>query len=274
VVPLLTISDKDFQQLTSYIKSHYGIKLGPEKRTLITGRLGSTLAQKGMDSFAAYYEYLMKDDSGQAVFELLNKITTNHTYFMREPEHFRFYQTHVLPWIRSTAVNKDVRVWSAGCSKGQEPYTLAMIMQDYFGTDSSSWNMKILATDISAQALETAHDGIYAVEEVALLPDRWRKTHFKKMGQDKYQVQQALKNEIILRSFNLMNEKFPFKKQFHTIFCRNVMIYFDAPTKKKLVKRFNEHLMPGGYLFIGHSESLGRDNEGLHYVQPAVYRKE
>lgn len=271
---MLQITEKEYLQLSSYIRSHYGIKLGPEKRALIMGRLGGTLAQKGLESFEAYYEYVMKDETGQAVFELLNKITTNHTYFMREPEHFRFFQKQVLPWIGSTAGNKDVRVWSAGCSRGQEPYTLAMIMQDYFGKDFDAWSTQILATDISAQALEAAQRGIYASEEVASLPERWQKIHFQKLGQDKYQVQQRLKKELILRSFNLMNEKFPFKKPFHAIFCRNVMIYFDAPTKKKLVKRFYQHLMPGGYLFIGHSESLGRDNEGLLYVQPAVYRKE
>lgn len=271
---MLKITEKEFQQLTSYIRGHYGIKLGPEKRTLITGRLGSTLAQKGLGSFAEYYEYVINDDSGQAVFELLNKITTNHTYFMREPEHFRFFQKQVLPWIRSVAENKDVRIWSAGCSRGQEPYTLAMIIQDFFGKDSVTWNTPVLATDISAQALEAAQKGIYAAEEVASLPDRWCKTHFQKLDNDNYQVKQALKNELILRSFNLMNEQFPFKKPFHTIFCRNVMIYFDAPTKKRLVKRFYDHLMPGGYLFIGHSESLGRDSEGLRYIQPAVYRKE
>jgi len=271
---MLKITDQEFEQLTSYIRNQYGIKLGPEKRTLVTGRLGSTLEKKGFSSFSEYYQHLVKDESGESVFELLNKITTNHTYFMREAAHFRHFQEQVLPWVRGISKEHDVRVWSAGCSRGQEPYTLAMIMQDYFGSEKGRWSTEILATDISAQALAAAAEGSYAAEEVAPLPERWRKVHFQKMENDRYQIKPALKKELILRSFNLMNDRFPFKKPFHVIFCRNVMIYFDTPTKTQLVKRYYNHLIPGGYLYIGHSESLGRDNAGFRYIQPAVYRKE
>ncbi|SMP43432.1 CheR family methyltransferase [Anoxynatronum buryatiense] len=270
---MLKISDQEFQQLSQYIRSQYGIKLGPEKKTLITGRLGNTLVAKGFESFTVYFKYLMADESGEAAFELLNKITTNHTYFMREAAHFKCFQEKVLPWVKATSP-LDARIWSAGCSRGQEPYTLAMVMQDCVGHNKQQWNTQILATDISAQALTAAREGIYPAEEMVSLPDRWRKTYFQPLGDGRYQVSQRLRKELVLRSFNLMNQQFPFRKPFHTIFCRNVMIYFDAPTKKHLIQRFYRHLAPGGYLFIGHSESLGRDNEGFRYVQPAVYRKE
>ena len=270
---MVKISEQEFLQLTQYIRSHYGIKLGPEKKALITGRLGATLAANKCESFAAYYEALMADETGERAFELLNKITTNHTYFMREPAHFKVFQETVLPWVKSVA-SHDMRIWSAGCSRGQEPYTLAMIVQDCLGQEIHQWNTQMLATDLSAQALEAARAGIYPADEIASLPERWRKNHFTKISDGQYRVSPALQKELILRSFNLMNQRFPFKKPFHTIFCRNVMIYFDAPTKKQLIQRFYQHLMPGGYLFIGHSESLGRDHEGFRYVQPALYRKE
>ncbi|MEN1758945.1 protein-glutamate O-methyltransferase CheR [Anoxynatronum sibiricum] len=270
---MLKISDQEFQQISQYIRSQYGIKLGPEKRALIMGRLGSTLVSRGFDSFTAYFKYLLADETGDGVFELLNKITTNHTYFMREAAHFMFFQEKVLPWVKAVSPY-DARIWSAGCSRGQEPYTLAMLMQDYFGHEKQRWNTQILATDISAQALSAAREGIYPAEEMASLPEKWRNTYFQSLGDGRYQVKLGLRNELVLRSFNLMNQHFPFRKPFHAIFCRNVMIYFDAPTKKQLVQRFRQHLAPGGYLFIGHSESLGRDNEGFRYLQPAVYRKE
>lgn len=270
---MLDISDQEYQQLSQFIRSQYGIKLGPEKKTLITGRLGNTLINRGFESFGAYFRYLMTDETGDGVFELLNKITTNHTYFMREPTHFTYFKEKVLPWVKLTSPH-DARIWSAGCSRGQEPYTLAMLMHDYFSHEKERWNTKILATDISARALTTAREGIYPAEEIAPLPERWRKTHFQTLGDGQYQVNVALRNELVLRSFNLMNQRFPFRKPFHTIFCRNVMIYFDTSTKKQLIQRFYQHLAPGGYLFIGHSESLGSDNEGFRYVQPAIYRKE
>ena len=271
----MNITEKEFQQLTGYIREHYGIKLGQEKRALVLGRLTQILAKQNMPSFTAYFEHLIADDSGQAVYELLNRITTNHTYFMREPAHFTIFEKRVLPWVREMAADdRDARIWSAGCSRGQEPYTLAMIMQDFFGHDKMKWSTQILATDISQQALTAASSGVYAAEETEPLPDRWKKMHFHKTGLDQLQVNEALRSQLVIRRFNLMNQQFPFKKKFHVIFCRNVMIYFDGPTKRDLVKRFHQHLLPGGYLFIGHSESLGRENSGFQYVQPAVYRKE
>ena len=270
---MIQITEKEFHQLADFIKENYGINLKKEKTTLITGRLTSTILDLGFSGFSEYYKYLQTDKTGKGLETLLNKITTNHTYFMREPEHFRFLREMVLPYYRKTIRNGDLRTWSAGCSSGEEPYTLAMIYNDYFALDNGAWNYDILATDISTNVLGKAVRGIYTEDQVQLVPPAWIKKYFKPVAGG-HEVQERIKNQIIFRKFNLMNTSFPFKKKFHIIFCRNVMIYFDTADKNQLVQRFADSLEPGGFLFIGHSESLGRDNASLKYLQPAVYRKE
>jgi chemotaxis protein methyltransferase CheR len=274
VIILFSISEKEFRQLSSYIKSYYGINLSSEKQSLVVGRLSSVLAQKGFDNFSDYYEYITSDKTGDAAVTLIDKITTNHTYFMREPEHFYYFRDKVLPFLEAAVKDKDLRIWSAGCSTGEEPYTLAMIMEDYFSGDKLLWDRKILATDISGKVLQKAVEGVYSSEETALLPPDWRINYFKRMNSQYSAVTDSIKKEVIYRKFNLMERNFPFKKKFHVIFCRNVMIYFDAQTRAALVDRFYEFTEPGGYLFIGHSESLSRENTAYKYIKPAVYRKE
>lgn len=271
---MINISDKEYKILTDYIYNNYGIKLGDQKRTLVVSRLQNVLQQKNFNSFSEYYDYIISDKTGEAVVTLMDKITTNHTYFLREPNHFYYFRDNVLPCLARTVKNKDLRIWSAGCSSGEEAYTLAMIIQDYFGTDKPLWDTRVLATDISSTVLETAKRGEYASKGIEAFPLYWRTNYFKKVDNEKSVVSDKIKNEVIFRSFNLMNSNFPFKKKFHVIFCRNVMIYFDAQTKKELVGRFYDFMEPGGFLFIGHSESLNREETRFKYVIPAVYRKE
>jgi len=271
---MLTITKQEFDQLAAYIKAHYGITLKEEKRALIIGRLSGVLLENNFRSFSDYYHYVISDKSGEAAATLVNRITTNHTYFMREPEHFRFFKDKVLPYLATTVKDNDLRIWSAGCSSGEEPYTLAMLIDEYFGQEKANWDTKILATDISSKVLEKAKKGIYRNEEIAPLPAVWRLNYFKKLDSDRSVLVDKIRNEVIFRKFNLMEDVFPFKRKFHVIFCRNVMIYFDAETKRKLVNKFYDHLEQGGYLFIGHSESLTREKTNFKYVLPAVYRKE
>jgi chemotaxis protein methyltransferase CheR len=271
---MLTINVQEFQKLSQFIKEHYGINLGQEKVALVNGRLANTVTSKGFKNFTEYYQYVVTDQTGQAISELLNKITTNHTYFMRETEHFTYFKEKVLPWLTQTVKDQEMRIWCAGCSRGQEPYTLAMIIDEYLGNHKALWRTDLLATDISDKVLKEAAEGIYTAEEVSPLPDRWKKNYFKLSAGNHYTVTDLLKKELVLRKLNLMDESFPFKKKFQVIFCRNVMIYFDEPTKRNLVEKFHRSLEPGGYLFIGHSETLGRDNAGFRYIQPAVYRRE
>lgn len=268
------ITEKEFTQLASFIKVNYGIYLKDEKQTLLTGRLSHVLEEKKFASFAEYFAYLVGDKTGEAVVTLIDKITTNHTFFMREVEHFNFFKEKVLPQLASASQDKDLRIWSAGCSSGEEPYTLAMLIDEFFGAKKLGWNTKILATDISSKVLDLAVKGIYSNEGIAMIPAYWKLRYFEKLSNDKSVLIPKIRNEVIYRKFNLMNKTFPFRKKFHVIFCRNVMIYFDNKTKMDLVKRFYDFMEPGGYLFIGHSETLNRNETDYRCILPAVYRKE
>lgn len=272
---MISISDKEFMQLADYVKHHYGLHLKAEKKYLVTGRLQSLLLESRISSFNEYFQYILSDKTGRAAAMLINKLTTNHTFFMREREHFDFLKNTALPyWINKQAANRDLRIWSAGCSSGEEPYTIAMILADYLGQEKAKWDTRILASDISEKAIAAANQGIYTNEQIAVLPDHWQKKYFAKIDDTKSEVASNIKQDVIFRRCNLISEVFPFKKKFHIIFCRNVMIYFDGATKNELVHKFYASTAPGGYLFIGHSESLERNETSYKYVIPAVYRKE
>jgi chemotaxis protein methyltransferase CheR len=193
---------------------------------------------------------------------------------MRETDHFFFFRDRILPQLKDIVKDKDLRIWSAGCSSGEEPYTLAMIIDEFFGQEKIWWDAKVLATDISSKVLGEAAKGMYRNEDIAPLPANWRLNFFRKINQENSVLTEKLRNEVIYRKFNLMDEIFPFKRKFHVIFCRNVMIYFDANTKIKLANKFYDMTEHGGYLFIGHSESLNREETRYKYIMPAVYRKE
>lgn len=270
---MLTIGEKEFIELVEYIKENYGINL-IRKKNLIEGRLSNIITEKGFTSFGDYLKYVFSDRTGNEITLLVNKLTTNHTFFMREWGHFEYYRDHILPYLAKKVKEKDLRIWSAGCSSGEEPYTLAMLNQDFFGEEKALWNTKILATDISVKALETGENGIFPEESLNAVPKVWRTKYFDKIDEENYRVSHRLKNDVVFRVFNLMDDIFPFRKKFHVIFCRNVMIYFDSKTKIELVNKFYEHTEQGGYLFIGHSESISRESTGYRYVMPAVYRKE
>lgn len=269
---MIEIKDYEFKELTAYVRSNYGINLS-QKKNLIEGRLSNLLIEKGFKNFSEYLQYVFADVTNLEITNFVNKITTNHTFFMREAAHFTYFEQQVLPYLQAASKGKDLRIWSAGCSTGEEPYTLAMIIADYFGSQKMFWDTKLLATDISVKALERAEEGIYPLENLDILPSCWKSNYFKKRDAENYQVSDQIKQEVIFRIFNLMDERFPFKQKFHVIFCRNVMIYFDHVTKMRLIKKFYEMTEPGGYLFIGHSESIARNETGYNYVMPAVYRR-
>ena len=271
---MITITNQEFSKLAIYIKANYGIHLKDEKRALVTGRLHNVLIQNNFRNFSEYFEYILSDKTGDAAATLINKITTNHTFFMREVDHFNYFKDKLLPYLTSRVKDKDLRIWSAGCSSGEEPYTLAMVINEFFGNERMLWDAKVLATDISSKVLEEAKKGIYKNEEIATLPAQWRFNYFKKIDNEKSVLIDRIRNEVIYRKFNLMDTVFPFKRKFHVIFCRNVMIYFDAQTKCELVNKFYDLMEYGGCLFIGHSESLNREETKFKYVMPAVYRKE
>jgi chemotaxis protein methyltransferase CheR len=270
------INDSDFERLRTYMHNNFGINL-EKKRTLIEGRLSNTIAQEGFDGFTDFLDDVFADKSGKKIDMLLTKLTTNYTYFMREDAHYKFLTETALPeWIGKVKTH-DLRIWSAGCSSGEEPYTTAMVISEYFGLQKNDWDTKVLATDISTRVLALAKAGVYTEEHVERLPDAWVKKYFDKRinihGDPELCIKQSIKNEIIFGQFNLMGSFARFKKKFHVIFCRNVMIYFDNPTKAELTNRFFDVLEPGGYLFIGQSETLSGINDKFKQIHPAIYRK-
>lgn len=270
---MITITSKEFARLAEFIRENCGIHLKEEKKALIVNRLYNELINSNCKNFTQYYEYLISDKSGEALKALVDKITTNHTFFMREADHFYYFRDKVLPYLIATVKDRDLRIWSAGCSTGQEPYTIAMIISDYLKNEKKFWDTKILATDISSKALNEALKGIYSKDEVELLPPSWRLNYFRKLDEGNYMIVEGIKDEVIYRKFNLMTKVFPFRKKFHTIFCRNVMIYFDHKTKIELVNKFYDIMEYGGYLFIGHTESIPRNETKFQYIMPSVYRK-
>lgn len=267
---MIIITDSEFKRLVEHMYKNYGITL-EKKRVLIQGRLNSVIREKGLSSFTEYLDMVFRDISGKEVATLINKLTTNHTYFMREPEHFEFLKKTVLPEFEKST-SKQISIWSAGCSSGEEPYTIAMLLDDYFGTKKMLWNTKIFASDISMNVLDKAKEGIYSLEKVQTLPKHWVTKYFKKIDDDNYKIVDKIRNEVEFQTFNLM-KPISLGKQFDIVFCRNVMIYFDQVTKTALANRFYGVTKQNGYLFIGHAESLQRDEVRYKYIRPAVYRK-
>lgn len=267
----LTITDADFQRLVQFMQKNYGIDLS-KKKQLITSRLSQALKLKGYRDFKSFLEHLFTTKDPQDLELVLNKLTTNYTYFLRERDHFTFFEKTVLPELAQRhRRDKVLAIWSAGCSSGEEPYTLSIYLKEFFGSQASQWDTRILATDISQQAMAKAKAGVY--QPPADMPNEWLHRYFvhNPKGGTQYTVAPVIRNNVIFRTFNLM-DPISFRLKFDVIFCRNVMIYFDQSTRDALVRRFYDAMTPNGYLFISHSESLGQ-TPLFRMVAPAVYRK-
>lgn len=267
----MKLRTEEFHRLRDFMYNKFGIDL-KEKRMLVESRLQSTLEQKGYNSFTEFLNHLERDKTGEDLSLVVTKMTTNFTYFYREEQHFDFLRSTALPEIVPRIRDGNLNIWSAGCSSGEEPYTLAMFLKDYFGR-KTHLDTRILATDISDKVLGLAAEGVYNEERMNRMPPSWRKEYFTPIGGGNYQVKPEIKKEVIFRKFNLMEPVFRFKKKFHIIFCRNVMIYFDEKTRMELAKRFWSTLMPGGYLFIGLSETLFHNDAQFDFVKSSTYRR-
>lgn len=272
----VTISEAEFGEFRALVYDKLGISLSDQKRSLVAGRLTRIFSTGRFKEFSEYLSFLRTGGSNGALSELADIMTTNLTFFMREKSHFDFLLSRALPQIASTFTGKqekDIRIWCAGCSTGEEAYTLAMLLTEHVGAEYPQWNTGVLATDISENVLGVAREGVYEEDRIAPLPPLWRQRYFSSAGKGLYSVRDSLRKDVTFRRFNLINEKFPFRKPFHAIFCRNVMIYFDQKTRDALVRRFYEFTEPGGYLFIGHSETIRNADHGYRYIMPAVYQK-
>ena len=253
------LSSADFEKISRLIYEQSGISLHTGKKELVKARLGKRLRQGRFKSFRDYYQYVVQDDSGEELVYLLDSISTNLTSFFREEGHFDYLREELMPRWRDGKPSRDqpLQVWSAGCSSGEEVYSIAITLLEGV-KPQEKWNIKILASDISTKVLKKAMAGIYEKERVRTIPLATVKKYFLRGDNhwlDYVKIKNSIKELITFQRLNLM-DSFSFQDPFDCIFCRNVMIYFDKKTQEALVNRFYQNLKPGGVLFIGHSESL------------------
>lgn len=262
--------------MTQLISRNFGVNLGQQKRALVVGRLGSILSERGLRNFKEYYEYVLEDRTGEALSCLINRITTHHTYFNRESDHFDYFYDVILPELMdriSSSTNREVRIWCPGCSTGEEPYMLAMLATEFLTKDHLLCEIKILATDIAEEVLDRARKGNYSEKSVSRLPINLRKKYLLKSSDGSWYIRKEIKDRVLFRRLNLMRETFPFKRKFNVIFCRNVMIYFDKITRERMINRFHQLLEDEGVLFIGHAEIIEGRNSLFSVRHPAIYQK-
>lgn len=269
----LVFTDQDFAFIRKLVVEQTGISLADHKRELVYGRLSKRLRMLGLDSFARYCGYLEQNES--ELHELVNAITTNLTSFFRESYHFDYLHDQLLPeLLNRNGVSRRIRIWSAGCSTGEEPYSIAMTVKDAL-PDLRGWDVKILATDIDSNVLARAGAGIYPADRVASVPVHYRNRFVLKGGVSNpgmVRMHEDVRSLITFRQLNLMNP-WPMRGPFDVIFCRNVVIYFDKETQRRLFNRYADILTVDGHLFVGHSETLFKVCDRFDLIGRTIYRK-
>lgn len=266
-------SVQDFEQVRQTLYEHAGISLNDGKSDLVYGRLSRRLRALKMNSFATYLAYLSTPPGEQEMVHFINALTTNLTAFFREPHHFEFLTRQALPEVMQRhQVDRRVRIWSAGCSTGEEPYSIAMVLRESPLT-GSGWDSKLLATDLDSNVVDKAKRGRYTACRIAGLSKARAKKWFRRLpDRSEVEVQQGLRELITFKQLNLMHE-WPMRGPFDMIFCRNVIIYFDKPTQQRLFARYADMLVNGGYLFLGHSESMHNLSDRFELIGKTIYQK-
>ncbi|MGM0369207.1 MAG: CheR family methyltransferase [Bacillota bacterium] len=267
------INEEIFQKISDLVYQEIGVNLPNKKKAMVNSRLTKRIREKGLSSFEEYYQFLK--DNKSALVDLFNSLTTNVTHFFREDHHFDFLDNQVFPALKNKS-RKRIRIWSAGCSSGEEPYSLAIKFAESFNLNR--WDIKILATDINTEVLKLASKGIYQARQVDKVPYPLLKKYFK-LGTGEnaklFKVKNSLKKLIDFRRSNLNQKNYPISSKLDFIFCRNVFIYFNQETRKQILKRFHSHLKEGGYLFLGHSESITDQIQSQNWksVAKTTYQK-
>ncbi|SJZ40910.1 CheR family methyltransferase [Selenihalanaerobacter shriftii] len=269
------ISDKAFNQISELMQRTIGLNLSTKKKAMVHSRLSKRLRELNLDSFDEYYQLLNESES--ELVHLCNLLTTNVTKFFREKYHFQFLQDRVLPQIKADKCNKKIRIWSAGCSSGEEVYSLAIILREFFDDD---WDIKILATDINTEVLRLAKKGIYHQRQIKPIPYKLLTKYFK-LGEGKnkglFKVKQHLNELVVFKRLNLnQSTEYPIKSELDFVFCRNVFIYFKKKTREQVLHRFYNYIKDNGYLFLGHSESINGSSglaEKWKLIQQTTYQK-
>ncbi|MBP7460996.1 MAG: protein-glutamate O-methyltransferase [Candidatus Delongbacteria bacterium] len=278
----MDLRDVDFNKLAGFIYNNYGIKLPQSKKVMLEGRLRKRLRALKMHSFAEYCDYVFSPaGSEEEVIHMIDVVTTNKTDFFREPAHYDYLISLALPELvvsYGCGINRPLMVWSAGCSSGEEPYTLAMVLNKYAEQyPGFTFESIILATDVSTQMLDRAKRAIYDESRIEPIPDPFRKKYILKSKDPNRQlirISPEIRAMVRFRRLNLMDQDFGFREPLDVIFCRNVIIYFDTPTQNTLLNKYYKLLRPGGYLFIGHSETLHALDVPFIQTAPTIYKKE
>ncbi|MDC7224403.1 MAG: methyltransferase domain-containing protein [Spirochaetales bacterium] len=271
VVPRL--EEREFKRLSQFIETEVGIKMPPAKKILIESRLQKRLKNLNISDFREYCEYVFKESSRQELIEMIDAITTNKTDFMREPAHFDYLINKALPDV--TGGTNKVNLWSAACSTGQEPYNLAMFMEEFRATHRAV-EYDITATDISKSCLEKGMSALYSLKDIEDVSLNFKKKYFLKSKDpqsDQVKIKSLLRKRVHFQSINLMKDDYGLRESYHIVFCRNVLIYFDRENQQQVINRIVRHMRPGGYLFLGHSESMAGINSGLVSVASSIFRK-
>jgi len=269
-----TFGDDDFDALRALVRQHTGISLSDAKRELVYGRLSRRLRALGLESFRDYRELLTNDPDGQEIIEFCNAITTNLTAFFRESHHFDYLREHVLEPLADRPPGQRVRIWSAGCSTGEEPYSIAMTVKEAVPA-TQRHDIKILATDLDSDVLAKGRAGVYGQDRMKDMAQARLARFFRENREDsvvRYTANPEIRDLITFNQLNLMTE-FPMKGPFDVIFCRNVVIYFDKDTQRGLFRRYAQMQRPGDILFLGHSENIFKVSDDYTLVGRTVYRR-
>lgn len=261
-----------FDRLREIIYERSGIHLTDKKEALVSARIGKRLQQLGMCNYESYLDHLERDPSGMEYYSMLDAISTNVTEFFREETHFQFLRERIQEW-HSTG-QKHFRFWSAACSTGEEPYTIAMTVDDCLAGEKH--DTRILATDISSTVLNRCKQGAYEWKKLAKVPEHMLSRYFQRIGENghsSFHVKKELRNMIVFSWINLAQTPFPMNGPLDIVFCRNVMIYFDNPVRQRLLDEIHRLLKPGGYLIVGHAESLLSLQHGFKSVRPSIFKR-
>jgi len=272
------MTEASFNRFRTFIEGNLGIKMPPSKMIMLETRLGKRLRVLRLDDYEQYCDYVFSDEGfAQEIQQLIDVVTTNETDFFRESHHFDLMTSRVLPSLVQENGIKNLNVWSVAASTGQESYTLAMVIEEFARAKTIPLEYKILGTDISEKVLKIATTGIYTLHQASKIPDSLKRRYCMKSKnpeQKTLRMTPEIRQKVLFRQLNLMDDSYPIRKQYHIVFCRNVFIYFDRPTQKQVLQRIYSHIAPGGYLFMGHSENIGSVDLPLRSISTAAYRKE
>ncbi len=270
----IQLKDSEFQQLSNYIFTNYGIKMPPAKKVMLQSRLQKRLRHLNLSNFKAYIDFVFSKEGSHEIVHMMDVVSTNKTDFFREPTHFEFMQEVVLPELYEKH-QKDIKIWSAGSSSGEEAYTITMVMEEFIEKNGHV-NYQIIGSDISTDMLQRAINGVYKMEKTITIPADLKKKYLLKSKDSQkklVRVKPKLRTKVNFFRLNLMDHVYNAPKNFDIVFCRNTLIYFERDTQEKVINRLCDHLKPGGYFILGHSESITNMQVPLINIKPTIFRK-